>query len=133
MTRTKMAHDNNLRNKLLGIRKYGTWTVCTLVVALAIVLHFSIRHKEEAHVPLYLVRADSMMEKDPSAALRLLTKDGKPFSAAPEYEKMYHKLLMANATDLLGQRQASDSAMLNVAKYYEKHGSTRELVRSIIS
>lgn len=111
-------------------RSGGTWVVCSLIVVIALVLHFFFSRGKTYTMPYRLTQIDSVMQTDPQKAMVMLTEDGKYIDDAPEEISMFYKLLLSTNNDLLGLPQKSDSTMMKVANYYESYRADDKLVRT---
>lgn len=74
-----------------------------------------------------LVVADSLSCVNPQYAVRLLDSMRLEMSSAPKYERMYYNLLRIKAADKAYIEHKSDTAILPLIEYYEKHGDKKLL------
>ena len=74
-----------------------------------------------------LVEADSIASVEPKHSMAILDSIGKEMQIAPEEEQMYYRLLCIKAADKSRIKQKSDTAILQLVKYYETKGDKRLL------
>ena len=77
-----------------------------------------------------LLVADSMSSVDPKSAVSLLDSIRGEMSSAPKYERMYYRLLCIKAADKAYIQHKSDTAILPLIEYYEKHGDKKLLAET---
>ena len=73
-----------------------------------------------------LSRADSLMADRPDSALQILDGCEAEVAAWPESQQMRHRLLQAKARNKAYVPFTSDSVMIDVVDYYDRHGSANE-------
>ncbi len=73
-----------------------------------------------------LARADSLMDVRPDSALTVLNEGIAVMDDSPESLRMRYRLLQAKAQNKAFQPFTSDSLMLAVADYYDRHGTANE-------
>lgn len=74
--------------------------------------------------------ADSLMEERPDSALALLRRDSLLFGSAGKSVRMAYELSKSEAEDKCYILHTSDSAMLPVAEYFARRGTTLQRVRA---
>lgn len=77
-----------------------------------------------------LLVADSMSSVDPKSAVSLLDSIRGEMSSAPKHERMYYRLLCIKAADKAYMPHKSDTAILPLIEYYEKHGDKKLLAET---
>lgn len=77
-----------------------------------------------------LLVADSMSSVDPKSAVSLLDSIRVEMSSAPKHERMYYRLLCIKAADKAYIPHKSDTAILPLIEYYEKHGDKKLLAET---
>jgi len=77
-----------------------------------------------------LLLADSLSYVNPHLSLKVLDSISDEMSAAPEYERMYYRLLCIKAEDKAYIPHKSDTVILPLIKYYEKHGDKKLLAET---
>lgn len=77
-----------------------------------------------------LLVADSMSSVDPKSAVSLLDSIRGEMSSAPKHERMYYRLLCIKAADKAYIQHKSDTAILPLIEYYEKHGDKKLLAET---
>lgn len=77
-----------------------------------------------------LERADSLISHKPDSVIALLRKDSVTIANAGKSERMMYLLLKTEAEDKMYMPHLSDSAMLVVTSYYDRHGQPLQRIRS---
>lgn len=97
------------------------------VLALAIALSSC---ETSTRYPAQLSLADSLMYAQPDSALAILTAYKDSVKTAPDATRMYFDLLLTTARDKNYLTHTSDSTVLRLVSYYEKHGPQTLLSRA---
>lgn len=80
--------------------------------------------------PDTLLRIDSLITHHPDSALYMLDLLDDFMSTQSEEKQMYHCLLRTKAEEKCHKLHASDSLMMQVVKYYQKHGPSEKLIEA---
>ena len=110
--------------------------VLTLLVAVALMAgcgkgsilpHFG---EDGSGLPQALVLADSLMNSRPDSALAVLDGAEEEMAGEPKSVRMRYQLLRHQAMNKAFVPFTSDSLMLDVADYYDRHGTPNERVQA---
>lgn len=80
--------------------------------------------------PTSLAAADSLCAVRPDSALALLEQMDSAMQKAGKADRMYYQLLLADAMNKAYVDIKSDSILKEVVRYYDRHGSANERMRS---
>lgn len=78
-----------------------------------------------------LALADSLLETMPDSSLAIVRRDSLMFEKAGKEVRMHYYLLRNEAEDKCFVTHSSDSAMLEVVEYYNRHGNSLQKVRAL--
>lgn len=77
-----------------------------------------------------LLVADSLSSANPQFAVSMLDSMRAEMASAPEHERMFYRLLCIKAADKAYIQHKSDTLILPLIEYYEKHGDKKLLAET---
>ena len=77
-----------------------------------------------------LLRAETVMDEHPDSALLILEQLKDAMQTAGKADRMYYELLLADTQNKAYVDIKSDSILKEVVRYYDRHGSSNERMRS---
>lgn len=81
----------------------------------------------EPREPHLLLQADSLCSSRPDSAIQLLDSLTPTLEHSPQHTRMYHSMLLIKAVDKARQRHTTDTLILPIVTYYERHRSLGHL------